>query len=57
MMAPHHNFVLTGTMIMKFGIGTKLDVFYTMVVKIVMSRLLRNHDVITLFEPMHKPKF
>ena len=35
-------------MIMKFGTGIKLDVFYTMVTKkFVISLLLRNYDVIT----------
>ena len=33
MRAPHHNFAVIGTMIMKFGTGVKLDVFYTMVTK------------------------
>ena len=34
MRAPHHhNFVVNVPMIMKFGIGVKLDVFYTMVTK------------------------
>ena len=27
---PHHNFVVIAPMIMKFGTGVKLDVFYTM---------------------------
>ena len=45
---PHHNFVVTAPMIMKFGKGIKLDVFYTMVTKkFVTSLLLRNYDVIT----------
>ena len=43
----HHNFVVIAPMIMKFGIGVKLDVFYTMVTKIVTSLLLRHYDVIT----------
>ena len=30
---PHHNFVVVAPIIMKFGTGTKLDVFYTMVTK------------------------
>ena len=35
-------------MIMKFGTGIKLDVFYTMITKkFVKSLLLRNYDVIT----------
>ena len=29
----HHNFVVIAPVIMKFGIGIKLDVFYTMVTK------------------------
>ena len=37
---PHHNFVVTAPMIMKFGTGVKLDVFYTMVTK--------NCDIITI---------
>ena len=37
---PHHNFVVIAPMIMKFGTGVKLDVFYTMVTKI--------RDVITI---------
>ena len=28
--ASHHNFVVIALMIMKFGTGVKLDVFYTM---------------------------
>ena len=28
MRAPHHNFVVIAQMIMKFGTGVKLDVFY-----------------------------
>ena len=35
MRAPHHNFVVIAPMmIMKFGTGVKLDVFYTMVTKL-----------------------
>ena len=30
---PHHNFVVIALIIMKFGAGVKLDVFYTMVTK------------------------
>ena len=30
---PHHNFVVIAPMIMTFGTGVKLDVFYTMVTK------------------------
>ena len=33
MRAPHHNFVVIAPMIIKFGTGVKLDVFYTMVTK------------------------
>ena len=29
----HHNFVVIAPIIMKFGAGVKLDVFYTMVTK------------------------
>ena len=48
MRAPHHNFVVIAPIIMKFGTGIKLDVFYTMVTKnVVTSLLLRNYDVIT----------
>ena len=48
MMGPHYNFVVVTSMIMKFGIGVKLDVFYTTVAKkFVTSLLLRNYDVIT----------
>ena len=48
MRAPHHNFVVIAPMIMKFGTGVKLDVFYTMVTKeFVTSLLLRHYDVIT----------
>ena len=48
MRAPHHNFVVMAPMIMKFGTGVKLDVFYTMVTKkFVTSLPLRNYDVIT----------
>ena len=40
---PHHNFVVIASMIMKFGTGIKLDVFYTMVTqKFATSLLLRN---------------
>ena len=33
MRPPYHNFVVIAPMIMKFGTGIKLDVFYTMVTK------------------------
>ena len=33
MRGPHHNFVVIAQIIMKFGTGVKLDVFYTMVTK------------------------
>ena len=45
---PHHNVVVIAPMIMQFGTGVKLDVFYTMVTKkFVTSLLLRHYDVIT----------
>ena len=48
MRAPHHNFVAISLMIMKFGTGVNLDVFYKMVTKeFVTSLLLRHYDVIT----------
>ena len=48
MASPHHNFVVIAPMIIKFGIGMKLDVFYTVLTKkFVTSLLLRNYDVIT----------
>ena len=47
MRAPHNNFVVIALMIMKFGTGVKLYVFYTMVKKSVTSLLLRHYDVIT----------
>ena len=48
MRAPHHNFVVIAPMIMKFGTGVKLDVFYTMVTeKSVTLLLIRHYDVIT----------
>ena len=41
-------FVVIAPMIIKFSTGIKLDVFYTMVTKkLVTSLLLRNYDVIT----------
>ena len=47
-MARHHKFVVIVPMIMKFGIGMKLDVFYTVVTeKFVTPLLLHNYDVIT----------
>ena len=47
-MGGNHNFVVIAPMIMKFGTGVKLDVFYTMVTKtFVTSLLLRHYDVIT----------
>ena len=43
MRAPHHNFVVIAPMIMKVGTGIKLDEFYAMVTRKVMtSLLLRN---------------
>ena len=48
MRPPNHNFVVIAPMIMKFGTAVKLDVFYTMVTKrIVTSLLLRHCDFIT----------
>ena len=48
MRARHHNFVVIAPMIMKFGTGVKLDVFYTIVTKqFVTSLLLRQYDVMT----------
>ena len=45
---PNHNFVVIVPMVMKFGTGIKIDVFYTMVTKkFVTTLLLRNYDVIT----------
>ena len=47
MSAPNHNFVLIALMIMKFGTGIKIDVFYTIVAKTFLtSLLLRKYDVI-----------
>ena len=46
--SPHNNYVVIAPMVMKFGTGIKLDVFYAMVTKkFVTSLLLRNYDVIT----------
>ena len=48
MKGPHHNVVVVAPMIMKFGTGVKLEVFYKMVTKkFVTSLLLRHYDVIT----------
>ena len=48
MRAPHHNFAVIAPMIIKFGTGVKLDVFYTMITKeFVTSLLLHHYDVIT----------
>ena len=48
MRVPHHNFVVIALMIIKFGTGIKLDVFYPMLTKMfVTSLLLRNYNVIT----------
>ena len=45
---PHHSFVVIARVIMKFGTGIKLDVFYITVTKnFVTSLLLCNYDVIT----------
>ena len=44
---PHYKFVASAPMIMKFGTGMKLDVFYTTIAKLfVNSLLLHNYDVI-----------
>ena len=44
---PHYTFVVIAPMIMKFGTGVKLDVFYaTVTKKFVTSLLLRHYDVI-----------
>ena len=46
----YHNFVVIAPMIMKFGTGIKLDVFYKMITKnFVTSLLLRNYDVTNLY--------
>ena len=47
MRAPHHNFVVIALMIIEFGTDIKLDVFHTMVKRVVTSLLLRNYDVIS----------
>ena len=48
MRGSHHNFIVIAPMIMKFGTGIKLDVFYTTVTEnLVASLLSRNYDVIT----------
>ena len=53
----HYNFVVIAPMIMKFGTGIKLDVFYTVVIKtFVTSLLLRNYDVITCILAPKTPK-
>ena len=47
-MAPNPNFVVVALIIIKFGTGITLEVFYTMVAKeFVMSLLLHHYDVIT----------
>ena len=33
MMVPHHNFVVIAPIVMKFGTGIKLNIFYTTVTK------------------------
>ena len=48
MRAPCHNFVVIALMMMKFGTGIKVDVFYKMVTKkFVTSLRSRPCDVIT----------
>ena len=45
---PHHNFVVIASMVMEFGTGIKLNVFFTMVAeKFVTLLLLCNFNVIT----------
>ena len=39
MRAPNHNFVVIAPIIIKFGTGIKLDVFYTMVTKEFVTSL------------------
>ena len=46
MRAPYNNFVIA-PMILKFGTGVKLDVFYTVVTKICDMTIIRHYDVIT----------
>ena len=47
MRGPNHDFVIA-PMIMKFGTYIKLDVFYAIVTKkVVTLPLLRNYDIIT----------
>ena len=43
--------------ITKFGKNMKIDMFYTLVKKIMTSLIIRDYDVITLFYPTHRPKF
>ena len=40
MRALHHNFVVIAPMIMKFGTGVKLDVFYIIVTKKSVTSLI-----------------
>ena len=48
MRASHHNFVVVTPMIMKFGIGIKFGVLYTMLTKnVATSLLLHSYYVIT----------
>ena len=44
---PHHNFAVIAPMIIKFDIGIKLDVYYTLVTKSCDVTTLRNYDVMT----------
>ena len=43
--SPHHNFLVIAPMIMKFGTGVRLDVFYTMVAEKFLTSLLLRHYV------------
>ena len=54
---PLNNFVAIALMVMKFGTGVKLDVFYTGNKRFATSLLLRHYDVITCIIVMHRPKF
>ena len=58
MRGPQRNFVVIASMIVKFGTSIKLDVFYTMVTKkVVTSLLLRNYDIITCILMDVRPNF
>ena len=53
---PHHNFVVVAPMIMKFGTGVKLEVFYTVVTKTCVTSLLLRHYR-PVFQQTRRPKF